>query len=279
MTKNLLCIGYGFSARALTQVLHPLGWSISGTTRSTARAEDMLTHQVTPILWPGENLYTALTEASHLLISAAPSAEGDPLLNAVDLTPYDFSWVGYLSTTGVYGNHDGSWVDETTPLTPATQRGQFRVEAEAAWRATSLPVHIFRLAGIYGPGRGPFSKVRNGTARQIIKTGQMFSRIHADDIAQVVAASIAQPRPGAIYNLCDDNPAPPQDVLTYAAQLLDMPLPPQVDFDTVEMTPIARSFYSENKRVRNDLIKSELGINLKYPSYKEGLRSLLDLES
>jgi nucleoside-diphosphate-sugar epimerase len=153
------------------------------------------------------------------------------------------------------------------------------VQAEAAWAATNLPVHIFRLAGIYGPGRGPFSKVRNGTARRIIKPGQMFSRIHVDDIAQVVAASIAQPRPGAIYNLCDDDPAPPQDVLAYAARLLNMPLPPAVDFEIAEMTSMARSFYSENKRVRNDLIKSELSISLKHPSYKEGLQSLLELET
>ena len=200
-------------------------------------------------------------------------------MNTIDLKPYEFSWVGYLSTTGVYGNHDGEWVDETAALTPATQRGQFRVDAEAAWSATGLPLHIFRLAGIYGPGRGPFSKVRNGTARRIIKAGQMFSRIHADDIAQVVTTSIVQPRPGAIYNLCDDEPAPPQDVLAYAAQLLNMPLPPAVHFDTAEMTPMARSFYAENKRVRNDLIKTELGVHLKYPSYKEGLKSLLELET
>jgi nucleoside-diphosphate-sugar epimerase len=153
------------------------------------------------------------------------------------------------------------------------------VQAEAAWAATNLPVHIFRLAGIYGPGRGPFSKVRNGTARRIIKPGQMFSRIHVDDIAQVVAASIVQPRPGAIYNLCDDDPAPPQDVLAYAARLLNMPLPPAVDFEIAEMTSMARSFYAENKRVRNDLIKSELSISLKHPSYKEGLQSLLELET
>ncbi len=170
-------------------------------------------------------------------------------------------------------------MDETAALTPTTQRGQLRVEAEAAWTATGLPLHIFRLAGIYGPGRGPFSKVRNGTARRIIKAGQMFSRIHADDIAQVVTTSIMQPRPGAIYNLCDDEPAPPQDVLAYAAQLLNMPLPPTVNFDTAEMTPMARSFYAENKRVRNDLIKTELGVSLKYPNYKEGLKSLLELET
>ena len=280
MTKRLLCIGYGFSARALTPLLHPLGWSITGTTRSAEKAEAMRAEGVTSIIWPGTDLDDALQAASHLLISAAPSPDGgDPLLASVDFNAHRFDWVGYLSTTGVYGNHDGAWVDESTPLTPSTRRGALRVAAESAWQATDLPLHIFRLAGIDGPGRGPFSKVRNGTARRIIKAGQMFSRIHADDIAQVVAASIAQPRPGAIYNLCDDDPAPPQDVLAYAAELLGLPLPPEVDFDSAEMTPMARSFYEENKRVRNDLIKSELGVRLKYPSYKEGLQSLLKLET
>ena len=279
MTKRLLCLGYGFSARVLAPVLQTLGWSIAGTTRNPARVLEMHSEHVEPILWPGDDLHAALSDASHLLISAAPSAQGDPFLSTIDLAQHEFSWVGYLSTTGVYGNHDGAWVDETAPLTPTTQRGQHRVQAEAAWAATNLPVHIFRLAGIYGPGRGPFSKVRNGTARRIIKPGQMFSRIHVDDIAQVVAASIAQPRPGAIYNLCDDDPAPPQDVLAYAARLLNMPLPPAVDFAIAEMTSMARSFYAENKRVRNDLIKSELSISLKHPSYKEGLQSLLELET
>ena len=278
MAKSLICIGYGFSARALTPVLQTLGWSVTGTTRSPARVPEMRAEHVVPIIWPGDDLHAALTNASHLLISAAPSDQGDPFLNAIDLARYEFSWVGYLSTTGVYGNHDGAWVDETAQLTPATQRGLYRVQAEAAWTATKLPVHIFRLAGIYGPGRGPFAKVRNGTARRIIKPGQMFSRIHAEDIAQVVAASIAKPRPGAIYNLCDDDPAPPQDVLAYAAQLLNVPLPPLLNFETADMTPMARSFYTENKRVKNNLIKSELNVSLKYPSYKEGLQSLLELE-
>jgi len=190
-----------------------------------------------------------------------------------------FAWVGYLSTTGVYGDHGGDWVDETTPLTPATKRGQARVKAEAEWQAIAgLPLHIFRLAGIYGPGRGPFAKVRNGTARRIIKPGQVFSRINVADIAQVLAASIARPNPGAIYNLCDDDPAPPQDVIAYAAELLGMPVPPEVDFDTAEMTPMARSFYAESKKVRNDRIKDELGVDLMYPDYRSGLKALLAQE-
>ena len=187
-------------------------------------------------------------------------------------------WVGYLSTTGVYGDHDGGWVDETSALTPATKRGRARVDAEAEWQTLGLPLHIFRLAGIYGPGRGPFAKVRNGTARRIIKKGQVFSRCHVDDIAQVLEASIEKPNPGAIYNICDDDPAPPQDVLAYAAELLGLPLPPAVDFETAEMTPMARSFYAESKRVRNDRIKDELGVRLLHPTYRDGLQALLSEE-
>ena len=197
--------------------------------------------------------------------------------NIAQLAP-NVEWVGYLSTTGVYGDHQGDWVDETTPLTPATTRGHHRVLAERQWQAQNLPLHIFRLAGIYGPGRGPFAKVRRGTARRIIKKNQVFSRTHVEDIAQVLLASINRPNPGAIYNVCDNDPAPPQDVLSYAADLLDMTLPPEEDYETAEMTPMARSFYAESKRVRNDRIRNELGVNLIYPSYRDGLNALIKLE-
>jgi nucleoside-diphosphate-sugar epimerase len=213
------------------------------------------------------------------LISAAPNEEGDPVLQHLRgeiLSRADtFEWVGYLSTTGVYGDHSGDWVDEDAPLTPATKRGQLRVKAEAEWRAMGLPLHIFRLAGIYGPGRGPFAKVRNGTARRIIKQGQVFSRTHVEDIAQVLWASINRPNPGAAYNVCDDDPAPPEDVIAYAAKLLNLPIPPAEDFETAEMTPMARSFYAESKKVKNDRIKDELGVILKYPDYRSGLDALL----
>lgn len=170
-------------------------------------------------------------------------------------------------------------MDETTALTPATKRGQLRVSAEAEWQSVpNLPLHIFRLAGIYGPGRGPFAKVRNGTARRIIKQGQVFSRIHVEDIAQVLWASITRPNIGAVYNLCDNDPAPPEDVIEYAAQLLGAPVPPEIDYETAEMTPMARSFYAESKKVSNERIKTELGVKLKYPDYKTGLRALLKLE-
>jgi nucleoside-diphosphate-sugar epimerase len=187
-----------------------------------------------------------------------------------------YRWVGYLSTTGVYGDHGGAWVDETTPLTPSTQRGRARVQAEAAWQAIpNLPLHIFRLAGIYGPGRGPFAKVRAGTAQRIIKQGQVFSRIHVDDIAQAVAASMMHPTQGDIYNLCDDDPAPPQDVIGYAAKILGLPQPPEVDFETADLSPMARSFYSESKRVSNAKVKRDLRITLIHPTYKSGLDAML----
>jgi nucleoside-diphosphate-sugar epimerase len=189
-------------------------------------------------------------------------------------------WVGYLSTTGVYGDHQGGWVDEQTPLSPSTARGQARVQAEAAWRSMpQLPLHIFRLAGIYGPGRGPFSKVRNGTARRIIKQGQVFSRIHVEDIALALELSLASPGTAPIYNLCDDDPAPPEDVIAHAADLLGLPVPEAVDFATAEMTPMARSFYAESKRVQNDLIKRELGWRPAYPDYRSGLAAMLAMNA
>jgi len=280
MTKTLLSFGHGYSARALTKLLLPEGWEIVGTTRSAEKADRLSDTGATPVIFLRSDMADVIARATHLLISAGPDAEGDPVLREVgDLIAARadrFEWVGYLSTTGVYGDHQGDWVDETSALTPATRRGQWRVRAEAAWAAIpNLPLHVFRLAGIYGPGRGPFAKVRGGTARRIIKKGQVFSRIHVDDIAQVLAASIARPNPGAVYNLCDDDPAPPQDVIAHAAELLGLPLPPAQDFETADMTPMARSFYAESKRVKNDRIKDELGVRLLYPSYREGLAALL----
>lgn len=280
MGKTLLSFGHGYSARALARRLLPQGWTVLGTTRNPDKARALKAEGITPILWPDGDLRGALSKASHVLCSAGPEAEGDPVLallrDQIARAAPRLEWVGYLSTTGVYGDHEGEWVDEDTPLTPSTRRGKMRVEAEQAWQSLpGLPLHIFRLAGIYGPGRGPFEKVRNGTARRIIKPGQVFSRIHVDDIAQVLEASIHQPRPGAIYNLCDDDPAPPQDVIGHAAELLGLPLPPEVPFEQADLTPMARSFYAESKRVRNDLIKTELGVKLLYPDYRHGLRALL----
>ena len=283
MTQTLLSFGHGYSARALSRLLLPQDWRIIGTTRDDGKAAQLLQDGIEPRIWPGANMIPALDAATHLLISAAPGEAGDPVLaelrDDIAARAGQFQWVGYLSTTGVYGDHDGDWVDENTPLTPATQRGIARVEAEAAWQAiTDLPLHIFRLAGIYGPGRGPFAKVREGTARRIIKPGQVFSRAHVADIARVLAASIARPNPGAAYNVCDNDPAPPEDVIAYAAELLGMSVPPAEDFATADMTSMARSFYAESKKVRNDRIKEELGVELLYPDYRSGLRALLAQE-
>ena len=263
----LLSIGHGYSAQALECLLPD--WEVIGT------------HRARPVIWPGTDMRSHLDRATHLLISTAPGPDGDPVLAELrdEIAKRDFEWVGYLSTTGVYGDRGGDWVTEASELRPSTKRGIARMEAEAAWAALDLPLHIFRLAGIYGPGRGPFAKVRAGTARRIIKEGQIFSRIHVEDIAHVLKASIDRPNPGAIYNVCDNDPQPPEVVIEEAALLLGLPIPEAVDFDTAEMTPMARSFYAESKKVDNTRIREELGVVLKYPDFKTGLRAVLEHET
>ncbi|MFT4716276.1 MAG: nucleoside-diphosphate-sugar epimerase [Paracoccaceae bacterium] len=283
MGNTLLVFGHGYSASALSQLLVPLGWRVIGTTRDVDRLAHMADLGVEGRVWPGSDLSDDLAAATHVLLSIAPDADGDPVLAKLGQNfPNNIKWLGYLSTTGVYGDHQGGWVDEDTALAPSTQRGQWRVRAEADWAALAeshnLPLHIFRLAGIYGPGRGPFAKVRSGTARRIVKKGQVFSRIHLDDIAQTLLASINQPNPGAVYNLCDDEAAPPEDVIKMAAELLKLPVPDAIDFDRADLSPMARSFYAESKRVSNRRLKQELGVELRYPTYREGLRTLLDSE-
>jgi nucleoside-diphosphate-sugar epimerase len=283
---EMLVFGHGYSAGYLTPLLTAAGWRVTGTTREdTAR---VAAAGAAPLLWPGQEdkVRAALARADAVLVSAAPTEEGDPVLAAFaeDLGRAKLRWLGYLSTTGVYGDRQGGWVDEESELDGSGPRGQARVRAEAAWQALAkahgLPLHIFRLAGIYGPGRGPFAKLRAGTARRIVKPGQVFSRIHVEDIAQVLMASIEKPQPIGIYNLCDDDPAPPQDVLEHAAHLLGLPVPPAVPFDEAapKMSPMARSFYADSKRVRNDRIKTELGVRLRCPDYRSGLAAVLAAE-
>lgn len=279
MDKRLLSLGHGYCARALAARLVPEGWHVIGTTRSTDKMAEIAATGVEPVQWPGTDIAALISEFPNVLISAGPGPEGDPVLAELESTfaqaAPNMRWLGYLSTTGVYGDHQGGWVDEQTPLTPSTVRGQARVAAEAAWQGIDeLPVHIFRLAGIYGPGRGPFAKVRNGTARRIIKAGQVFSRIHVEDIASALELSLSNPHAGVVYNMCDDDPAPPEDVIGYAAELLGLPLPPAVAFEEADMTPMARSFYAESKRVRNDRIKRELGWVPRYPDYRSGLAAM-----
>jgi nucleoside-diphosphate-sugar epimerase len=287
----LLCFGLGYSARVLARRLIGKGWAVRGTVRGPEAG-------ATPPFRapPGCEIYrferehrlppAASDGVTHILISVPPDTAGDPVLaaHAEDIAVCSgLVWLGYLSTTGVYGDRGGGWVDEDSELRPSGERGRRRVTAEAGWldlwRRRGVPVHIFRLAAIYGPGRSPFEALREGTAKRIAKPGQVFSRIHVEDLAGVLAASIARPVPGAIYNVCDDEAAAPEAVVAYAAGLLGVPPPPLVNFQEAALSAMARSFYDDNKRVSNARIKAELGVALRYPTYRDGLRAILREEA
>jgi nucleoside-diphosphate-sugar epimerase len=273
--NHLFCFGFGFSAQALAAGLKNRGWKISATSRTVEGVAKINASSLAGFIFDA-NLKIP-SDVTHLLISAPPDENGDPVLRdfAEQLQNLKHAqWAGYLSTTGVYGDKGGDWVDEETPLTPNTARGQRRLAAEQAWLKTGIPVHLFRLAGIYGPGRNQLLTVKNGTAKRIVKAGQIFSRIHVDDIAGVLAASITKPNPSRAYNVCDDEPCPPQDVVAYAAELLGLPLPPEIPFEQAELSPMAKSFYADSKRVSNTRIKTELGYHLQYSSYRVGLSAL-----
>ena len=284
MTR-LFCFGLGFSALALARELKEEGWSIAGTTRSEDKRAALEAEGIDVHLFSREQPLAdpavALDGVTHVVTSIAPDEQGDPVLGChlKDLSAGDaITWAGYLGTTGVYGDHQGGWVDETNPPAPSLPRTQRRVAAEGHWLASGLPVHIFRLAGIYGPGprRNALETVRSGRARRIIKPGQMFGRIHVDDIVQVLRASMAKPNPGAIYNVADDEPAPPQDVIAFAAKLLGVEPPPEVPFDEADISEAARSFYADNRRVANGRIRNELGVELKHANYRDGLRAIFE---
>ena len=281
MDLTFLSFGHGYTAQALTPYLTEKGWTVFGTSRSKDNFSDIEKSGATPILWGSDELRSVIKEAALVLSSVAPKKGNDPVIQMYgeDLkeNSSQIKWAGYLSTISVYGDTKGEWVNESSPLKPSTNRGIARVNAEKKWLKNNfLPSHIFRLGGIYGPNRDPFQKVLQGKAVKIIKPGQVFSRMHILDIIQTLLASISQPKPHSIYNLCDDNPAPPQDVLSYAAKLLSVDQPPAVRFEDADLSEMAKSFYAENKRVSNQLIKSELGVDLSYPDYKVGLESLLD---
>jgi nucleoside-diphosphate-sugar epimerase len=274
--RTLVTLGHGYSAAALAASL--VGWRVIGTTRSREKAAAMRTGGVEPVDWGDRAAVdAAIAGADALLASPPPAADGDPVLarHAGALATARAEWVGYLSTTSVYGDRGGGWVGEDDPLEPSGERGRRRVAAEAAWMATGLPVHCFRLAGIYGPGRSAFDRLRAGRVQRVVKPGQVFSRIHVADIAAVLAASLARPDPGRAYNVADDLPAPPEAVIEYAAGLLGVPVPPTVAFEEAELAPLARSFWQESKRVANRRIKQELGVALAYPDYRSGLRAVL----
>jgi nucleoside-diphosphate-sugar epimerase len=285
--RRLFCFGLGYTALALARRLQAGGWQIAGTTRSADKQARLAAEGIEAHLfergWPLAAPDAALAGTSHLLTSIAPDEAGDPVLDhhAADLARCRaLAWAGYLGTTGVYGDRGGEWVDEASPVAPTMPRTRRRVAAEGRWLASGLPVHLFRLAGIYGPGAGrnPLDAIRSGTARRIVKPGQMFGRVHRDDIVQVLCASIARPNPGAIYNLADDEPAPPQDVVAYACALLGTAPPPEIPYEEADLSPMARSFYADNRRICNARIKEELGVILRYPTYREGLESLLAAE-
>ncbi len=283
---HLLCLGLGYTARALARRVSAQGATISGTARSPERAETIVAAGWRGIHFAGEEpspeLVATIGEASHVLLSAAPDATGDPILARLGSAlarSARLEWIGYLSTVGVYGDHGGGWVDETTPPRDPGARGQRRLDAEAAWLAFGAQhgkrVEIFRLPGIYGPGRSVVDQLLAGRARRIAKPGQVFNRIHVDDIASALQAAMARPSEYTIYNLVDDEPAPAEEVVAYAAGLLGLPVPPLVPFEDAQLSSMATSFYAQSKRVSNRRMTSALGATLAYPTYREGITAIV----
>lgn len=298
---TLLAIGLGYSANAVArrfapsssreavgQLRNSAGWRIIGSARGEDGLADIRASGCEAVAFdgnaPSPALSAAIAEATHVLISVPPDGAGDPVLrhHAEDLARAPgLVWAGYLSTIGVYGDHGGGWVDEATPPRPVSERSHWRLAAEEAWaqfaEARGLTLQIFRLAGIYGPGRNALAQLKSGRERRIDKPGQVFNRIHVEDIAGVVEAGIhAGSAAAGIFNVTDDEPAPPQNVSAFAAELLGAPPLPLVPWEEAQaaMSPMARSFYAENRRVRNARIKEVLGVRLRYPTYREGLRAL-----
>lgn len=279
---RLLIVGYGYSSKAIHAALGGKLDSLTVTCRTEEKAARLRADGLNAVVFdgtaPSPELDEALSTATHLVMSAAPGEAGDPLLIHHDIADAKkLEWVGYLSTVGVYGNHDGAWVDEETPVDPQSKRSKMRVAAENAWlhrqAVIGFELGIFRLAGIYGLGRSALDKVREGTARRIIKPGQVFNRIHVDDNGRVVAAAARQSA-GGIFNVTDDEPGPPQDVVAHASELLGVEPPREVAFEDADLSAMGRSFYGENKRVSNAKIKQAFGPML-YPTYREGLAGLL----
>ena len=286
---HLFCFGLGYTALALGRRLVASGWVVTGTCRSAEGQALLRESGFSVVLFDRDQRVdaTALNGVTHLLVSVPPDSAGDPVLaqHGGDIATLAgrLSWLGYLSTTGVYGDRGGGWVDETAELLPTGERGRRRVTAEQGWlelwHDRGVPVHIFRLAAIYGPRRSAFDALRAGTAKRINKPGQVFSRIHVEDLASVLSASMERPRPGAVYNVCDDDPAPPEAVVAHAAELLGLAPPPLLPLKAAQLSPMARSFYDNNKRVANRLIKTELGVSLRYPDYRSGLAAILAEET
>ena len=281
---HVLILGAGYSGTTIAKALAPSAQSVTGTTRSPEKLTELEAAGITPLLFDGTQispeLAGAMKEATHLVQSIAPGREGDPMFRAgtpplEELLP-KLQWVGYLSTIGVYGDHGGAWVTEETPVKPVSERSRERVEAEDAWleygARQGIPVAVLRLAGIYGPGRNAFRNLADGTARRVVKPNQVFNRIRVEDIA-AAAAFLAAHGMGGIFNVTDDEPAAPQDVVTEAARLMGVEPPPEIPFETADMSPMARSFYGENKRVSNARLR-QTGFELAFPNYRVSLAQL-----
>ena len=285
-SPHLFCFGLGYSASWLARELQDQGWRVSGTHRpgDNGVAGTYAFDRNTPLT----NFDDLFADVTHVLLSVPPDAAGDPVLDlhGDDLARHakHIDWMGYLSTVGVYGDTGGKPVSETSRLLPTQERSRFRGLAETRWQnlavRSQLPLHVFRLAGIYGPGRSPLDKVRAGRAQRIASPGHLFSRIHVADIANVLKASIAKPNPGGIYNVCDDDPAEPSAVIKFACELLDADVPAEIPFEEAvkTMSPMAQTFWADNRLVLNDRIKDELGVKLDYPDYKSGLQAVLAVE-
>ncbi|GAB6999080.1 SDR family oxidoreductase [Bradyrhizobium sp. 17-4] len=276
---KVLVFGLGYSALHISYALQRAGCEVTATVRSRAKAIGLIQARIAARVFSSDHIDEQIAEdvrsSDAVLVSVPPGECGDPVLESFSGYIAEASklrWVGYLSTVAVYGDQAGGWVDERTATEPGKGRSRLRVHAEKDWLA--LGSHVFRLAGIYGPGRNQLAQLAAGTARRIIKPGQVFNRIHVADIVAVIEASLAKPRPGGIYNVCDNEPAPPQDVVEYASKLCGLDPPPGIPFEKADLSPMARSFYNENRRVRNALIREELGVNLNYPTYREGLAAL-----
>ncbi|MCA0305053.1 MAG: SDR family oxidoreductase [Proteobacteria bacterium] len=283
MTRRLFIFGLGYSGLAVADAARAAGWSVAGTVRTAAKADTLRAQGIEAHPFDGTRPVdpAALHDTAHFLCTIAPGSGGDPALGASAAALRPARWLGYLSTTGVYGDRGGDWVDEDTPPRPAQPRSVERLAAEQAWQAvgreSGAAVALFRLPGIYGPGRSALDQVRSGIARRIDKPGQVFSRIHVEDIANAVVAALARDA-GGVFNVADDLPAPSGDVVAYACELLGRPVPPAIPWAEAEPTlsAMARSFYAESRRVRNDRMKRELGVVLRYPTYREGLRAIFD---
>jgi nucleoside-diphosphate-sugar epimerase len=282
--STLFIFGMGFSGLATARLVRGEYASIGATVRTEEKAAALRAEGIDAHVFDGETvseeLVAAVKRATHLVQSIPPGTTGDPviaLLREAIVAAPDLAWIGYLSTVGVYGDHGGGWVDEATEPNPLSGRSVERVRAEAEWRILGdergVPVALMRLSGIYGPGRNALAQLADGTAKRLIKPGQVFNRIHVADIATVVAAAAARKASG-VFNVTDDEPAPPQDVIAYAAELAGQPLPPEIDFTTADLSPMVRSFYGENKRVGNGRLASDLGVTLAYPTYREGIGAL-----